>query len=100
MLYDSNNKPIRTPKAPIQVHGMVTTATFRPDVRSLVLQIKELQTGKVSKPIQVSASAFPFGDNDAAMQELAHRLVHERTTPLTLEFNPDDNTGEVSGYMA
>ena len=86
--------------APVRVHGMVTSAVFRSDVRSLVLQIKELQTGKVSKPIQVSASAFPFGDNDAAMQEFAHRLVHERKHPLTLEFNPDDNTGEVSGYMA
>jgi len=107
MIYDSNGKPVssemlqaKEAKTTTRVSGMVVSAKFRPEERSLMIQVRETETHRLSKPIQISASCFPFGHLDGAMEEFAKQLVNDRKIPLTLEFNPDDNTGEVSGYIA
>jgi hypothetical protein len=99
VLYDANGKPIVKPRPVVRIYGKVLDCRYVAAERSLLIKLEDAKTHKVSKPIQVSATAFPFGHSDDAMVEFAKQLC-QRKEPLLLEFNPNDTTGEVSGYIA
>lgn len=96
VLYDSRGHRICKPK---RVYGYVVDCQYVQKERSLMVILKETTSGKTSKPIQISASAFSFGASDEAMRAFAEKLK-QRTQPLILEFNPGDSTGEIEGYIA
>jgi len=101
MIYGPDGQPVKatTPRKANKVRGMVHDAVYRPEQRSLLVTLKEVTSGKLSKPCQISASAFPFGHIDGAMQELARQLKL-RKIPLVLAFDPDDQSGpNLNGYV-
>jgi len=99
MLYDSNGNIITPPRPVTTVHGKVEAAVYHHKERSLLLVLRECESGKLTKPIQISASAFAFGHLDEAMEEFAKQLTR-RVDPIHLEFNPNEQRFEQSQVLS
>ena len=79
----------------VTVKGQIVDARYFPEEKSIVVIVREGNDGKVSKPIQISASSFRFRpdqDVDLEMQRTAELMSQYRGT-VNLVFEGQEPAG-------
>ena len=81
---------------PVRIRGQVTDVKYVREEKSIVLIVRDPETDRCSKPIQISSSQFSFRpdqDVDDEMMKTAH-LLRKYPHPINLVFeaNKDGTT--------